>query len=287
MISSMTGYANVELKTQLGSFIWDIRSVNHRFLDNYFKLPDSLKAVEAQVREILRLSLERGKIEATLQFRPNIDANQVKINQELADLMIANAKYIKARLGDDGAKIDPLGILNIPGIMDSTHDTNEVIQDAIEAFKQAVAQLKEARIREGEKLEKVLLEKLQGVADEVDKIRSNLPDVLSWQKEKITKSLATIAGSVDPDRIEQEIVIIAQRLDIAEELDRLGAHISEVRNILKKGGVCGKKLDFMMQEFNRESNTIASKSISTVITASAVELKVLIEQMREQIQNIE
>lgn len=287
MINSMTGFANVEHKTAFGTFIWDIRTVNHRYLESYFKLPDNLKSLEAKAREKVRMELERGKMEAQLQFRPAVDQNSIVINDDLAGRLAAAAARIRSLLGENGGAVDPVAILQMPGVMDSGADASELAGAAYEAFCQAVEQLKEARRREGDKLEKVLLEKLDAVETEVGKIRSGMPDVLAWQKNKLETALANLKSSLDPDRIEQEFIIIAQRLDIAEEIDRLTAHVSEVRSILKKGGSCGKKLDFMMQEFNRESNTIASKSINAGITASAVELKVLIEQMREQIQNIE
>ena len=292
MISSMTGYANVELKTRNGTFIWDLKTVNHRFLENIFRLPDSLKGIEARVREATRQKLERGKLEAVLQFKPVVSQSGYAINEDLVRSIVTSASRI-VKLTEEiagsgsAAPIYPLTVLQMPGVMDSTADVNELMQDAITAYDTALDQLKTSRIREGEKLEKVLLDKVDAVEAEVGKIKASMPDVLSWQKEKLEKALEGFRGTLDPDRVEQEFILIAQRLDIAEEIDRLSTHVAEVRSIIKKGGSCGRKLDFMMQELNRESNTIASKSISAVITSSAVELKVLIEQMREQIQNIE
>ena len=292
MISSMTGYANVELKTKNGTFIWDLKTVNHRFLEHFFKLPDSLKGIESRVREATRQKLERGKLDAVLQFKPVVSQSGIAINEDLVRSIVAGASRIMKLTEETAgpgsvAPIYPLTVLQMPGVMDNTADVNELMQDAITAYETALDQLRTSRAREGEKLEKVLLEKLDAVEAEVGKIKTSMPDVLRWQKEKLEKALESFRGNLDPDRVEQEFILIAQRLDIAEEIDRLSTHTAEVRSIIKKGGSCGRKLDFMMQELNRESNTIASKSVSAVTTSSAVELKVLIEQMREQIQNIE
>ncbi len=291
MISSMTGYASVEYKTKSGTFIWEVKSVNHRFLEYNIRLPESFKSIESRIREASRLKLERGKLDISLQFKPVIDQDDISINEDLARSIIGCASKIISMTeeitGFCDTHIDPMAVLQMPGIMDSSSDISELSQDAVSSYDTALEQLKTSRIREGEKLEKVLLDKLEAVKSEVNKIRENMPDVLKWQREKLEKALENFKGSLDPDRIEQEFIIIAQRLDIAEEIDRLSTHVEEVHSIIRKGGACGRKLDFMMQEFNRESNTIASKSINTEITASAVELKVLIEQMREQIQNIE
>ncbi len=286
MISSMTGYASVERRTASGTLIWDLRSVNHRYLENYFKLPDSLKGTEAVLREILRSGLDRGKVEATLQFRPAGTAAGVKLSPAALHAA-AMARLLRQELGEDSALIDPAAILALPGILDGDTDDDSLRKEAEDSFREALAQLKEARKREGAKLEAVLLSKLEAVEAEVARIRALMPEILAWQREKLTKALETVKSSTDPSRVEQELILVAQRLDVAEEMDRLTAHVSEVRDILRRGGSCGRKLDFMMQEFNRETNTIASKSISTGVTASAVELKVIIEQMREQIQNIE
>lgn len=289
MINSMTGFACIEYKCMQGTFTWEIKSVNQRFLENYFKLPEEFKSIESSIREEIKQNLERGKIECTLRFNPNIECNNLNFNTDLAQKLVKNAEEICSYLSNKTiVKLNPMDILAWPGVMNSSNfDNDELKNNLLTSFKQALAQLKTSRSREGEKLQTILLDKLDKVEVEVSKVKSMLPDVLAWQKNKIETAFKDLSLTVDPSRIEQEIIIIAQRLDVAEELDRLISHVSETRAILKKGGSCGRRLDFMMQEFNRESNTLASKSINHQITNSAIELKVLIEQMREQIQNIE
>lgn len=289
MINSMTGFASIEHKTEFGSFTWEIRSVNQRYLENYFKLPDEFKSLESSLREVIKQELERGKLECILKFDPLIDANSIHFNEKLAEQLVINAEKVISFCKDPNiAKLNPIDILLWPGVVDSGgSDKDQLKNAALEAFKIAISKLKEARLREGEKLANILLTKLTAVEQEVTKVKAHMPDILAWQKTKLENAFAELKTNLDPARLEQEIIIIAQRLDVAEELDRLISHISETRSILNKGGSCGRRLDFMMQEFNRESNTLASKSINAEITNSAIELKVLIEQMREQIQNIE
>lgn len=289
MISSMTGFASYEYKNEFGSFVWEIRSVNQRFLEQYFKLPDELRSIEGDAREILKHELERGKVECTLKFYPNIDNNNIHFNEKLAKQLVANAELVNSFLNDkSNSSFNPIDILAWPGVIDSgSADDDQVKNSALEGFKQAIAKLKDTRVREGEKLSTILLDKLNKIEQEVAKVTEHMPDILKWQKDKIETAFKDLNVTLDPARLEQEIILIAQRIDVAEELDRLRSHVTETNAILKKGGACGRRLDFMMQEFNRESNTLASKSINTEITNSAIELKVLIEQMREQIQNIE
>ncbi|MGN1356648.1 MAG: YicC/YloC family endoribonuclease [Succinivibrionaceae bacterium] len=291
MINSMTGYAYLETKTTWGTFTWNIKSVNHRYLDISLKLPDNLNSIESELRESLRNNLERGKVECTLTFNAATNETDVAMNEELAEQLVKCARKISSFAGDSNIKnifFNPVDILLCPGVLNTRSGDPDAIQSAaIDSFNQAITQLKTSRAREGEKLLGILQDKLNKVSKEVEKVKASLPDVLNWQKEKLLSAFNNLKIELDPDRLEQEMIIVAQRLDVAEELDRLALHVSETYNILKKGGTCGRRLDFMMQEFNRESNTLASKSINTDITNSAIELKVLIEQMREQIQNIE
>lgn len=289
MINSMTGYACQEKKTEHGNFIWEIKSVNQRYLETFFKLPDNMRYLEGELREYLRHNLERGKVECSLKFMACINAENVSINEDLAKFLVSSSeKIISFAKTSTSVSFNPMDILLYPGVIDNNNDNKDILSsEAIACFKEAVAQLKEARQREGEKLQLVLHDKLNKVNSEVSKVREKIPVVLNWQKEKLLTTFKELSVELDPSRLEQEMIIVAQKIDVAEELDRLNAHVSETFSILKKGGSCGRRLDFMMQEFNRESNTLASKSINTEITNSAIELKVLIEQMREQIQNIE
>ncbi len=289
MINSMTGYACYEQKTDFGTFTWELRSVNQRYLETFFKLPDNLRNIEGDIREFLRQNLERGKVECTLRYTTSKNSTDGVMNENLAKLLVECAEKVASYASNpDKVIFNPIDILLYPGVMDNNNgDIDEVRTVAIGSFKEAVKQLKIARAREGEKLQTILQDKLNKITHEVEKVKTNLPSVLAWQKDKLLSAFKEAQIDLDPARLEQEMIIIAQRLDVAEELDRLEAHVSETYSILKKGGACGRRLDFMMQEFNRESNTLASKSINADITNSAVELKVFIEQMREQIQNIE
>ena len=186
------------------------------------------------------------------------------------------------------SRINPFQVMQWQGVMETPEQDMDVINKALlEAFDEAVAEFIEARGREGANMKELIEQRLTAISEEVVKVRARMPEILEWQRERLTTKFEEAKVEMDPTRIEQEMILLAQKSDVAEELDRLDSHVKEARNILKKGGACGRRLDFMMQEFNRESNTLASKSISTDITASGVELKVLIEQMREQIQNIE
>ena len=213
--------------------------------------------------------------------------DRLSINEGLAQQVINAASQVMKMTGDE-SRLNPFQIMNWPGVMEtSEQDMDAVNKDLLAAFDQAVSEFIEARGREGENMKALIEQRLSAITDEVVKVRARMPEILDWQRERLFAKFEEAKVELDPSRVEQELILLAQKSDVAEELDRLDSHVKEATNILKKGGACGRRLDFMMQEFNRESNTLASKSISTDITASGVELKVLIEQMREQIQNIE
>lgn len=288
MISSMTGFGYSEEKTKNGTFIWEIKSVNHRFLESYFRIPDNLKKIEIKLKDILKDNLSRGKVECSLKYISNIDPSINLINEPLAKLVVKNLETIVSYSNDQQKMvINPIDVLNWPGVLNDSSNIDEIQKGAIDSFLIAVNNLKETRKNEGLKLKEILFDKLEATTTEVTKIKKLMPNIIEWQKNKILKTFEELQLSINPERLEQEIILIAQKLDIAEEMDRLESHIKEAKNILNNSEYCGRKLDFLMQEFNRESNTIASKSINTEITNSAIELKVIIEQMREQIQNIE
>ena len=287
MIQSMTAYARIEHKAQWGSASWEIRSVNQRYLETYLRLPEQLRSLEPVLRDRLRKRLNRGKIEVNLRYDLGEDKNsELQLNQALASQIIQAANWVKQEAGQ--GEINIVDVLRWPGVMSgSEQDMDAIGKELLSAFDSAVDQFIEARGREGEAIKTMLETRLQAIEEQVAIVREHMPTVMQWQRDKLTNRLAEIQGELDPARLEQEMVLLAQKMDVAEEMDRLDAHVAETRRILKKGGAQGRRLDFMMQEFNRESNTLASKSISSEVTAAAVELKVLIEQMREQIQNIE
>ncbi|WP_165312567.1 YicC/YloC family endoribonuclease [Vibrio ziniensis] len=288
MIYSMTAYARKEVKGDWGSAVWEIRSVNQRYLETYFRLPEQFRSLEPVLRERFRQSLARGKVECNLRFEANPAAqSELRINEALAHQVIKAAGQVMHMTGEL-TRINPFQVMQWPGVMETPEQDMDVInQTLLEAFDEAVKEFIDARAREGENMKELIEQRLVAISDEVVKVRARMPEILQWQRDRLFNKFEEAKVELDPTRVEQELILLAQKSDVAEELDRLDSHVKEARNVMKKGGACGRKLDFMMQEFNRESNTLASKSISTDITASGVELKVLIEQMREQIQNIE
>ena len=286
MIHSMTGYARKEFKGDWGSAVWEIRSVNQRYLETYLRLPEQLRGLEPILRERFRKQLERGKVECNLRFESQTANAQIHVNETLAEQLIDNALWVIDRAGQ--GQLNPLDVLRWPGVIAAEEqDMDELNTILLAGFDEVLAQFVESRQSEGEKLKALIEQRLEGIQGEITKVRALMPQILDWQRQKLIDRLAEAKLELEPTRVEQEIIMLAQRIDVAEELDRLGMHITETHKILKKGGACGRRLDFMMQEFNRESNTLGSKSINAETTQSAVELKVLIEQMREQIQNIE
>lgn len=287
MIYSMTAFARRELTAEWGNAVWEIRSVNQRYLETFFRLPEQFRGLEPVLREKFRQQLQRGKVECSLRFTANDAAvGKVTLNEKLAKQLMEAADWVQSHGQSTG--VNPFDVLRWPGVISAEEADMDAIQtQMLAAFEQTIGDLISARANEGETLKALLKQRLDAIEAEVSKVRSQMPAVIEWQRERITSRFADAKVELEPGRLEQEMILLAQRLDVAEELDRLDSHVAETRKILQKGGAVGRRLDFMMQEFNRESNTLASKSINADITQSAVELKVLIEQMREQIQNIE
>ena len=286
MIHSMTGYARQEFKGDWGTAVWEIRSVNQRYLETYLRLPEQLRGLEPILRERLRQRLERGKVECNLRFESQSQSGTLHVNEALAEQLIDNALWVIDRAGQ--GQLNPLDVLRWPGVIAAEEQDMDALNTHLLAgFDQVLGQFIDSRQSEGSKLKSLIEQRLDNIQAQVIKVRAHMPQILDWQRQKLIDRLAEAKIELDPLRVEQEIVLLAQRIDVAEELDRLETHIGETRKILSKGGACGRRLDFMMQEFNRESNTLGSKSINAETTQVAVELKVLIEQMREQIQNIE
>lgn len=288
MIYSMTAYARKEVKGDWGTAVWEIRSVNQRYLETYFRLPEQFRGLEPVLREHFRQRLARGKVECHLRYEANPAAkSELNINEALANQVIKAANQVMHMTGEL-SRINPFQIMQWPGVMETPEQDMDSINKALLAgFDDAIIEFIDARGREGDNMKALIEQRLTAISEEVVKVRARMPEILQWQRERLLTKFEEAKIELDATRVEQELILLAQKSDVAEELDRLDSHVKEARNVLKKGGSCGRKLDFMMQEFNRESNTLASKSISTDITASGVELKVLIEQMREQIQNIE
>ncbi|TWX71409.1 YicC/YloC family endoribonuclease [Colwellia sp. C1TZA3] len=287
MIHSMTAFARHEIKGEWGNAVWEIRSVNQRFLETYFRLPEQFRSIEPVLRERFRKQLNRGKVECNLRFNANPAAkNKVTLNAELAAELMTHANTI-ASLANN-ATVNPIEIMRWPGVMEAEEaDMSTVQAEILAGFDQALKDFIVARTDEGENLKMLLEQRLEGIIEQADMVKGHMPEIIQWQRKRITDKFADANIELESSRVEQELVLLAQKMDVDEEIDRLFSHVKETRSILKKGGAQGRRLDFMMQEFNREANTLGSKSINADITNSAVELKVLIEQMREQIQNIE
>lgn len=292
-INSMTGFASLKGELDSGSFTINVKSVNNRFLDMNCHLPDFLLAREFDINQIIKSLFSRGKFDLTIEFYSKNQTKPSNINRELARSFADAAMDIKNYLTESdepvSTSINPCDILLMPGVISETEQINydDVAAQIIEKFPEALNMLKATRAFEGNKLKEFLEAHLASISAEIDKIRVAMPDIVAWQKQKLTELIENANLKLNNELLEQELIIFSQRIDIAEEINRLTAHVAQARNIFTQGGTCGKKLDFLMQEFNRESNTIASKSITTNITNAAIELKVLIEQMREQVQNIE
>jgi uncharacterized protein (TIGR00255 family) len=283
----MTAYARKEFKGDWGTAVWEIRSVNQRYLETYIRLPEQFRGLEAVLRERFRKKLQRGKVECSLRFEANsANSGELQLNEALAAKLIESANWVSKKAGK--AKLNPVDILRWPGVMEAAEkDMGELSTDLLSFFDETLIEFLDSRASEGEKLQVMLEQRLTGISEQADFVEGKMPEIIEWQRARIQKKFSDAKIELDETRVEQELILMAQKLDVAEEIDRLNAHVTETRSILTKGGACGRRLDFMMQEFNRESNTLGSKSISTDITKSAVELKVLIEQMREQLQNIE
>lgn len=267
--------------------MWELRSVNQRFLETYFRLPEAFRQLEMGLRERLRSILTRGKVECSLRIELKSNQNNgLSLNQDYAKQVISSLQWLKETANE--GEINLVDILRFPGVVDAqSQDLDQVSQDLLAGFEQILADFIAMRGREGANVHRLIQQRLDTIAEETAKVQAQMPSILQWQKDRLSQRFDELNVQLDPQRLEQEMVLLAQRVDVAEELDRLQLHIKETTAILQKGGAVGRKLDFMMQELNREANTLASKSINADVTNSAVELKVLIEQMREQIQNLE
>ncbi len=284
----MTGYAALSRELACGALNLELRSVNHRYLDIQFRLPDDLRTVEPALREAIAARVARGKIECRVTFTATPGMGRTpRINEEM--LRQVGALELKARAILTGAA--PLGAadaLRWPGVISAESLPLEELQGACQQLlAAALVEFSAARAREGDKLKQVLLDRAAGMENRIAAVAPRIPQVIAAYQERLTTRLREALGSSEEERIRQEVALFAARIDVDEELSRLTAHLSELKRALANGGVVGKKLDFLMQELNREANTLGSKSVDLAVTQAALELKLLIEQMREQIQNIE
>ncbi|MWJ28110.1 YicC family protein [Halomonas sp. ZH2S] len=286
-VHSMTAFSRTEQAAPWGTLQVELRSVNQRYLEPHFRLHESLRDLEPTLREALRTRLARGKLECSLRFEPAETAQAPAVNQARLAALADALSAVQAQVPSAVAPTT-LELLNQPGVMESQHLDQEAIKAAAKTqFDQALNELLDARAREGEKLAEMIHARLKGVREQVVVVRRLLPEILERQRAQLLERLEVAKTELDPQRLEAELVLVAQKADVDEELDRLEAHAIEVEHQLGQKGPKGRRLDFLMQELNREANTLSSKSVVADTTRCAVELKVLIEQMREQIQNIE
>ena len=287
MTRSMTAFARQEQVLDTGTLSWEIRSVNQRYLDPHLRLPDQFRALEPKIRDQLRNGLTRGKVECHLRWHPAQQESSMQVNTDLVQQLNAAADQVSAIVGPT-RQYSALEVLQWPGVLaENSLDIAELQKAALNLFKSSLKELVDHREREGLALKELIQQRLDAILEIVAKVQEQLPSILQQQRQNLRDKLAELSADLDPQRLEQEMVLLANKADVAEELDRLTTHVKEVSRTLGQKQAIGRRLDFLMQELNREANTLSSKSIVAETTLSAVELKVLIEQMREQIQNIE
>jgi uncharacterized protein (TIGR00255 family) len=289
MIRSMTGYARSEAQGPWGRLSWEIRSVNHRYLELQFRLPEEFRGLEGELRTRATSRIGRGKVEASLRFvNEGAAAAALDIDTARLDAVCAALAAVSARTGGDASTPDPLRLLAWPGVVrQETTDLAPLHAAALTLFDQVLKTFTEARGREGERLGSHIEERARTLETLAARVRERAPQVRAAWLEKLQTRLRELAVEIEPARLAQEAALSAQRLDVDEELSRLASHLVEVRSSLKSDEAIGRRLDFLMQELNRETNTLSSKSQDAEMTRCAVEMKVAIEQMREQVQNIE
>jgi uncharacterized protein (TIGR00255 family) len=288
VIRSMTAFARREHKGELGTLTCELKSVNHRYLDITTRLPDDLRGLESALRERAGSLLQRGKLECQLRYQPAEAATSpLSVNESLAQAIIDAAHRVES-LMNNPARMTAIDLLRWPGVVSELkRDPGPLVAQAVRLFEAALDELIDARTREGARIEELIRTRCDAIQQIVAQVRKRLPQVLDAIREKLMARIAEFQVEPDANRLEQELVFLAQKLDVDEELDRLDGHLQETLDVLTRNEPVGRRLDFLMQEFNREVNTLGSKSADLATTQATVELKVLIEQMREQVQNVE
>jgi uncharacterized protein (TIGR00255 family) len=288
MLHSMTGFARQSVDTPLGSLTWELRAVNHRYLDVQFKLPDELRPKEQAFRQQVSDQLKRGKVECAFRFQRAFDeSREMQLNEDLIKLLAARLETIASHL-DDADEVSPVDILRWPGVVQQSEiDMGPLFDEAAKLLDAAIEAMSAMRLSEGERIAAMIESRCADIDALAKAVRARMPEVLEASRKKQRERLDRLDVDADPERLEVELALVAQKIDVDEELDRLDSHVIEIRDTLAKDEPVGRRLDFLMQELNREANTLGSKSADTETTKASVELKVLIEQMREQIQNIE
>ncbi|MGD9842732.1 MAG: YicC/YloC family endoribonuclease [Steroidobacteraceae bacterium] len=288
MIRSMTGFARQECHGEWGTLVCEMRTVNHRFLEVSLRLPEDLRSLDSELRQLIASALKRGKVDASLHLKSaNVAAQSQELNLELLNELRSRLEIVRTTAQAD-APVSALDLLRWPGVLKEVErDASPLLLATQELLQQTLEQLNDMRSREGTRIHELLEQRCAAIATQVALVKTRLPEIAARQRERMLARLSTLNTQVDNERLEQELVIFAHKMDVDEEMDRLSSHLVEIRGAIAATEPAGRRLDFLMQELNRESNTLSSKSQDADTTRAAVELKVIIEQMREQIQNVE
>ena len=288
MIRSMTAFARQEHKTPWGVLCWELRSVNHRYLELSLRSPEEFRALESRTREGIGARLKRGKVDGTLRYQPvAATPTEFALNEDLLRALLEVNGRIEGMM-ENPARTRSIDLLKWPNVLQVVeHDLGQLQAEAVSLLEATLQEMVETRLREGAMIKALLIQRCQEIRRQVELVRGQLPAILDGQRRKLTARLEELELKFDPARLEQELVYLVQKMDVQEEIDRLHVHLDEVERVLEQDEPVGRRLDFLMQELNREANTLGSKSVDAVTTRAAVEMKVVIEQMREQIQNIE
>ncbi len=288
MIRSMTGFARRERQEPWGTLVCELRTVNHRYLEISLRLPDDLKALDNDIRQTITAALRRGKIDANLYLKSASGSTQsLEIDTALLDTLVARLEEVRGRV-PSSAEVNPVELLRWPGVIrEANVDNKPVLAAALDVLKEALRELNDTRYREGQRIRELLLNRCTTMRTQVQNVRERLPEISQRLRERIVERISQLGVTPDPERLEQELVLYAHKMDVDEEMDRLTGHLDEVTSVLDSSEPAGRRLDFLMQELNREANTLSSKSQDVETTRAAVDMKVMIEQMREQIQNVE
>ena len=288
MIRSMTGFARRERQDAWGTLICELRTVNHRYLEVSLRLPDELKALDNDIRQLINAQLRRGKVDANVYLKSAVGARRsLELDTALLEEVVRRATDVRSQIRDS-APIDVLDVLRWPGVVrEADLDVAPIQAAAIQLLRESLNELNATRDREGSRIRELILTRCASMRTNVQTVKTRLPEVSRRLRERIVEKISLLGVTPDQERLEQELVLYTQRMDVDEELDRLEGHLVEVTNVLDSSEPAGRRLDFLMQELNREANTLSSKSQDVETTRAAVDMKVMIEQMREQVQNIE
>ncbi|MBE0494468.1 MAG: YicC family protein [Thiomicrospira sp.] len=285
-MKSMTAFANTSHTTEWGQIQWEIRAVNQRYLELTFRLPDAYRSLEMPLRDLCKQQLERGKVELGLKLELNQAQQDLPIDEARLSQLNQAICHIQQRL-PEATQINPLEILQWPGLLQTqSFDVDQIQTDLLASFELALQQLNESRQREGQQLAQLILQRVDAIREQLHSLNPILPSLVQDYQQRLRERIQELSEQLDESRLAMEVAILAQKIDVAEELDRIHTHLDEVVRVANQPGAIGRRLDFLMQELNRESNTLGAKSIDARVTQVSVELKVLIEQMREQVQNI-